>query len=274
GTSSSDPDGTIASYAWNFGDGSTGTGATASHTYAAAGTYTITLTVTDNQSATGTTSKQVVVTATTGAVLAADAFGRTVANGWGTADTGGAWTATGTAANFAVGNGVGSIAVPVGMTRAERLAAVSSAASDVQASFTVDRAATGGGQYVGVNGRQVGSTAFYGRAWIKAGGAVQIQILEGGTTLKALNVTGLTWTPGMVLNVRMTTVGNGTTTTMNAKVWDASQAEPATWQVTATSTTAAMQPAGSVGVVAYVSSSATDPTTNVTVDNFSAKTAQ
>ncbi|MEN2736308.1 PKD domain-containing protein [Microbacterium sp. X-17] len=274
GSTSSDPDGTIASYAWDFGDGATAAGATASHTYAAAGTYTITLVVTDNQSATGTTAKQVVVTATTGAVLAADAFGRTVANGWGTADTGGAWTATGTAANFSVGNGVGSIAVPVGMTRTERLGAVSSAASDVQASFTVDRAATGGGQYVGLIGRQVGSTAFYGRAWVKAGGAVQIQILEGGTTLKALNVAGLTWTPGMVLNVRMTTVGDGTTTTMNAKVWDASQAEPATWQVTATSTTAAMQPAGSVGVVAYVSASATDPTTNITVDNFSAKSAQ
>lgn len=59
-----DPDGTIASYAWNWGDGATSTGATASHTYATAGTYTIGLTVTDNQGATGTTSQ--VVTVTTG----------------------------------------------------------------------------------------------------------------------------------------------------------------------------------------------------------------
>jgi DNA-binding beta-propeller fold protein YncE len=50
GSSSSDSDGTIARYDWDFGDGSTlpNGGTTPSHTYAAAGTYTVTLTVTDN----------------------------------------------------------------------------------------------------------------------------------------------------------------------------------------------------------------------------------
>ena len=53
GAGSSDSDGTIASYAWNFGDGGTATGATpAAHVYGADGTYTITLTVTDNTGAT------------------------------------------------------------------------------------------------------------------------------------------------------------------------------------------------------------------------------
>ncbi|HEY4657440.1 MAG TPA: PKD domain-containing protein, partial [Candidatus Bathyarchaeia archaeon] len=51
-TSSSDIDGTIVSYLWDFGDGSTGSGATASHSYANGGTYTVRLTVTDNQGAT------------------------------------------------------------------------------------------------------------------------------------------------------------------------------------------------------------------------------
>jgi len=51
GSGSSDPDGTVASYAWNFGDGNTGTGVSPTHTYAAAGTYTVSLTVTDNQGA-------------------------------------------------------------------------------------------------------------------------------------------------------------------------------------------------------------------------------
>ena len=51
-SASSDPDGTIVTYSWYFGDGKAGaSGATASRTFAAAGTYTITLGVTDNEGA-------------------------------------------------------------------------------------------------------------------------------------------------------------------------------------------------------------------------------
>ncbi len=49
-----DLDGTIVSYSWDFGDGTTGTGVTASHSYPAMGEYTVTLTVTDDDGATDT----------------------------------------------------------------------------------------------------------------------------------------------------------------------------------------------------------------------------
>ncbi|MBI1924836.1 PKD domain-containing protein, partial [Candidatus Poribacteria bacterium] len=49
-----DPDGTIATYAWDFGDSSTATEQNPTHTYNAAGTYTATVTVTDNAGATAT----------------------------------------------------------------------------------------------------------------------------------------------------------------------------------------------------------------------------
>jgi len=48
GGQSSDPDGTIAKYSWEFGDGATGEGETVSHTYAS-GNYTVKLTVTDDK---------------------------------------------------------------------------------------------------------------------------------------------------------------------------------------------------------------------------------
>ncbi len=64
GSTSSDTDGTISSYAWDFGDGNTGTGANASNAYSAAGTYTVTLTVTDNDGATDVASANVTVTQT------------------------------------------------------------------------------------------------------------------------------------------------------------------------------------------------------------------
>src|SRR2546422_117416 len=49
---SSDPDGSVTSWQWAFGDGTTGsTAQNPSHTYSAGGSYTVTLTVNDNQSA-------------------------------------------------------------------------------------------------------------------------------------------------------------------------------------------------------------------------------
>jgi PKD repeat protein/sulfur carrier protein ThiS len=63
GAGSTDPDGSIASYVWAFGDGGTGSGASVNHTFAAAGVYTVRLTVTDNAGATGTRDLQVTVTA-------------------------------------------------------------------------------------------------------------------------------------------------------------------------------------------------------------------
>jgi PKD repeat protein len=60
---SNDPDGTITSYAWTFGDGGTGSGASPSHTYTTAGTFTATLKVTDNAGATATKSLTITASA-------------------------------------------------------------------------------------------------------------------------------------------------------------------------------------------------------------------
>jgi len=61
GAASTDTDGTITSYFWNFGDGSTSTGKTAPHTFMTASTFITTLEITDNQGLKSTASKSITV---------------------------------------------------------------------------------------------------------------------------------------------------------------------------------------------------------------------
>ena len=63
GSQSSDPDGQITAYAWQFGDGGTSSGATVSHQYTKAGTFTATLTVTDDSGATASTTRTITASA-------------------------------------------------------------------------------------------------------------------------------------------------------------------------------------------------------------------
>jgi len=58
---STDTDGHITSYAWNFGDGLFGNGSVTTHTFQNEGEYLITLTVTDNDGHSGTISHTVIV---------------------------------------------------------------------------------------------------------------------------------------------------------------------------------------------------------------------
>lgn len=62
-STSIDVDGTVASYAWTFGDGATASGKAVAHTYGAAGMYTVTLTVTDDDKESSSAEQRVTVEA-------------------------------------------------------------------------------------------------------------------------------------------------------------------------------------------------------------------
>jgi serine protease len=85
GSGSTDPDGSIVSYAWDFGDGTTGTGVNVTHIYTVAGIYTATLTVTDNSGLTGTDAAIITVSQAPSAATAyinIDMSKTTSSKGW------------------------------------------------------------------------------------------------------------------------------------------------------------------------------------------------
>ena len=274
GAGSTDSDGTVDSYAWTFGDGATSTQVSPNHTYTTAGDKSVTLTVTDDDGATDSITKTVTVTAPpTDTPFAQDAFGRTVAGGFGSAQTGGAWTVSGGSASFAVNGSKGVITIPsAGAARSALLSAVSSDDTDITADVSMDKAATGGGTFVALIGRSVNTSNNY-RAKIRlnptAGLKVEVtKVVSGAESIVAsTTVPGITYAAGDSFTIRFQVTGSGTTS-LKAKAWRTGTTEPAAWTVQATDTTAALQVKGGVGFYAYVSGSTTNAPQAVSFDNL------
>jgi hypothetical protein len=81
GASSFDSDGSIASYAWSYGDGATGSGVTSNHTYTAVGSFSARLTVTDNGGASASSTVLITVTSGSTVIAAPSALSGSAAKG-------------------------------------------------------------------------------------------------------------------------------------------------------------------------------------------------
>ncbi len=273
---SRDPDGTIAGYAWDFGDGGTGSTPTPSHTYTGPGSYQVKLTVTDNGGATGFVTHTVAPTSPAGTPFATDTFNRTVASGFGTADVGGAWTVS-PGARFSVSGGVGSVSMATaGAGTSAYLGSTSATSADLTLTLALDKRPTAS-VFVDVVGRRAGTNQEYdGLVTLTSAGGVQVNLrkLDGSATTVNLATTtvlsGLTYTAGTQLNARMQVDGTSPTT-LRLKVWANGTAEPAAWSLTATDSSAALQVAGSVGFRSYLGSGATNAPVALAVRTFSAK---
>ncbi|MGZ4803917.1 MAG: PKD domain-containing protein, partial [Acidimicrobiia bacterium] len=275
GSGSTDSDGQIVSYAWTFGDGSTASGATPpSHTYAVAGSYDITLTVTDDQGATNSITKSVTATDPGGpVVLASDTFTRTLASGWGTADSGGAWTVS-SASVFSVNGTQGLVSTTASGGRSTYLRSVSDNATDTLVTLSSDKVVAGGGMYVSTVGRSiVGAGDYRSVVRFQSDGRVAVRLSRANASgtetiiVPEAVVAGLTYAANDKLLVRTQVTGTSPTT-VRVKVWKFGTTEPVAWNQTTTDATATLQAAGSVGLLTYVSGSATNAPILLTVDDL------
>ncbi|WP_432111363.1 hypothetical protein [Streptomyces sp. YPW6] len=198
--------------------------------------------------------EQVTVTAITG--VAEDTFSRTVAAGWGTADSGQAWTLDGgSAADYAVSGGTGRLLLPAGTFRAA-VASVSAPDVDLAVDYMLPVGPAGDSAYVYPVVRYAGGGDFYfARVQIGSTGVMSLTLRKrvgGAETLLASYATGMTHAPGTWYRVRLAVQGSA----LMARTWLRSTAEPTVWQVQATDTD--LTAAESVGCRGYIGGSTTN----------------
>ncbi|MGY1801704.1 right-handed parallel beta-helix repeat-containing protein [Blastococcus sp. SYSU D00922] len=187
---------------------------------------------------------------------AADTFSRSVSGGWGAADTGGRWTVSDTS-RFAVSGGAGTISMTTdGVTQRAGLP-VSGTTTDIVTTLAPSRLPTGTGLFVSVAGRQVPGVGQY---------QAKVRWLPDGGVTTALTRHDIRWTETVLVQpvtvpavagsqpVRVRVQVSGVSpSTVRAKVWQASAAEPASWTVSAVDGTTGWQAAGGVGLDSYLS---------------------
>jgi hypothetical protein len=209
----------------------------------------------------------------------ADRFGRTTTGGWGVADLGGAYTLVGSAADYATGNGVGTVRLAAAATGRGALlpGGVSATNLDVSARISRSAVATGGGEFAYLVARRIdASTEYRAKVRFAADGGVYLQPtrVTGGveTSLGSgeVRVTGLTPVVGSFIWLHATFSGTNPTA-ITLRAWADGSPEPATAQVSLTDGTAALQAPGTVGLRAYLSASATNAPVTMTFDDITAR---
>lgn len=197
-----------------------------------------------------------------------DAFGRTASSGWGSADSGQAYsTSGGSASDYSVSGGVGRQSHSATNTPHNAVIAQVVADFDVVASMAAPVLATGASLFGFVLARYVSSTdAYYARLEWTTAAAVIVSIrkrVANVDTQLATFTTSLTHVAGTMYRVRF----QGEGSSLRARAWLASGTEPTAWQVTATDT--AFTAAGSVGIRTHVGTGNTNTLPLViTADDF------
>lgn len=161
-----------------------------------------------------------------------DTFTRTVADSWGTADSGQVYTqAGGVATDYSVGSGIGVMeATTTNFLRAQYVTVVPDTDSVVD--VAVDQVATGAELHVGLTARRSAGPDFYfADVRFETDSTIQLTIgkrVSGVQTALDIFLSDLTYVPDQFFRLRFKVQGGF----LYAKVWDPTEDEPGNWQVT------------------------------------------
>lgn len=202
--------------------------------------------------------------------VAQDDFGRQLTGDWGDAAFGGTWNLSGTAADYSVGNGVGSIRAAKGQTREARLQ-VNAKDLVITGTLRFDRVPAGGNAFAYLLSRVNGTSAYRATIRVSTSGAVFLQLKRAVNGSESnigseVAVSGLTITPGAPIAFRYRIEGDQ----QKLRVWAASASEPSAWGVTGSDSTSGLTAAGGVGLRAYAGSSVSNGPVTVSLDDYQA----
>jgi hypothetical protein len=183
--------------------------------------------------------------------VASDSFQRTVASGWGNADTGGWWTVVGSPWNWSTSGGAGN--VTVGAAGAERayLSSFTVRDVDVVERVVLPKCDTNDcGAFVLGRYSPAYSPTYYRVGVVEGAGGdifLRAQRSNGSNLVRDLD-TGVPAADGAQLMLRVEFQG-ANPTVIRARAWPAGTAEPRGWLLTTTDNTSAEQKAGMLGVL-------------------------
>ncbi|MFD3498777.1 hypothetical protein [Streptomyces sp. NPDC058678] len=196
----------------------------------------------------------------------ADTFNRTVASGWGTADTGQAWTVVGTAADYSVGSGYAAANQPATGIAHLALAPAPTADVDLVVDVASSVLAAGASLFAGPIVRAVDNNNHYAARLdfnTSAGVVMTLRKRVTGTeTQLGTYTSGLTHTAGAFYRVRFQVIGSA----LKARIWLPAAQEPSAWHLEVTDT--ALTAAANVGIRCFANTGSTPVNPQLRFDNL------
>lgn len=209
------------------------------------------------------------MTATAISASIVDSFTRTVSNGWGTSDSGLAWTASGgVAGDYNVAAGVGTIAQStVSVNRQMEIGSLTTTDQRNRIFFTAPALATGDSYNVYLWARRVDANNYYRfQAIMRTSGVIDVDltIITGGVVTSLGSASGVAaYAATDVIGVSIEAVGGQ----VRGRVWNftSNNTEPTTWTVEATNT---VIPAGKQGLHVMRNAGNTNAAPTIAFDLF------